>query len=190
LSVTIQGQHGIDIGRDQYLDWTLPDPSRCISGKHCEVRFHDGAHWLHDVSTNGTYVNGSDRRMQGPHRLRHGDRVDIGHYVIRVEVDGEGAAPAPGLRAGPADPSEMWVPEGEAAPPADPRSFHPARSARPAGADPLDWFVDVPDPLAPAPFPAEPRRPEPPPEEDYTWAQAPTPRAPAPTTRIPGARRA
>jgi predicted component of type VI protein secretion system len=26
LSVSIEGKRGIDIGRDQYLDWTLPDP--------------------------------------------------------------------------------------------------------------------------------------------------------------------
>ena len=47
-------RRGIDIGRDPYLDWTLPDPERFISGKHCEIRYRDGGYWLHDVSTNGT----------------------------------------------------------------------------------------------------------------------------------------
>ena len=28
LSVSIKGRRGLDIGRDPYLDWTLPDPSR------------------------------------------------------------------------------------------------------------------------------------------------------------------
>src|SRR6516165_298308 len=41
LSVIIQGKRGIDIGRDTHLDWTLPDPTRMISGKHCEVRHGD-----------------------------------------------------------------------------------------------------------------------------------------------------
>jgi type VI secretion system protein ImpI len=92
LSVTVSGKRGLDIGRDQHLDWTLPDPTRTVSGKHCEVRFHDGAYWLHDVSTNGTFLNGSDRRLQGPHRLQNGDRLEIGHYIIAVAMDGEEAA--------------------------------------------------------------------------------------------------
>ena len=32
LSVTTAGGRGLDIGRDQHLDWALPDPSRAISG--------------------------------------------------------------------------------------------------------------------------------------------------------------
>ncbi len=28
LSVSIKGKRGLDIGRDPYLDWTLPDPSK------------------------------------------------------------------------------------------------------------------------------------------------------------------
>lgn len=72
-SITVRGTRGIDIGRDAYLDWTLPDPTRTISGKHCEVRFRDGAYWLHDVSRNGTFLNRSDQRLGGPHRLRDGD---------------------------------------------------------------------------------------------------------------------
>src|SRR3712207_3908491 len=94
LSVTISGRRGLDIGRDQHLDWTLPDPSRTVSGKHCEIRFHDGGYWVHDVSTNGTYVNGSDRRLQGPHRLRNGDRIEIGHYIIAVSIDANEAPSA------------------------------------------------------------------------------------------------
>ena len=27
LSVTVSGKRGLDIGRDQHLDWTLPDPT-------------------------------------------------------------------------------------------------------------------------------------------------------------------
>ncbi|MBL8587049.1 MAG: FHA domain-containing protein, partial [Methylobacteriaceae bacterium] len=95
MSVTVRGQRGIDIGREAHLDWTLPDPSRFISGKHCEVRWREGGFWLHDVSTNGTYLNGSDRRMAEPHRLRNGDRLTIGHYIIAVAVDGEEADSRP-----------------------------------------------------------------------------------------------
>ncbi len=30
LSVSIKGKRGLDIGRDPYLDWTLPDPTALI----------------------------------------------------------------------------------------------------------------------------------------------------------------
>ncbi|TGQ66161.1 type VI secretion system-associated FHA domain protein TagH [Mesorhizobium sp. M00.F.Ca.ET.186.01.1.1] len=82
---------GFDIGREA-CDWTLPDPDKFISGRHCEVRYEAGAFWLHDVSRNGTYINGSSQRMTGPHRLGHGDRVLIGRYVIFVSVDDQHAA--------------------------------------------------------------------------------------------------
>ena len=88
LGITVEGTRGIDIGRDQYLDWTLPDPSRFISGKHCEIRWHDGAYWLHDVSTNGTFLHGADGRLKAPHKLRDGDRFSIGHYIIVANVGG------------------------------------------------------------------------------------------------------
>jgi type VI secretion system protein ImpI len=74
VRVQVEGR-GLDIGRDQHLDWTLPDPSRFISGKHCEVRAGDSEYLLYDVSTNGTFVNGSENRMQSPYRLHSGDRL-------------------------------------------------------------------------------------------------------------------
>ena len=73
LSVSVSGKRGLDIGRDQHLDWTLPDPTRYISAKHCEVRYREGGYWLYDVSSNGTFLNGSDGRLKAPHRLRNGD---------------------------------------------------------------------------------------------------------------------
>jgi len=110
LSVTVTGKRGLDIGRDAHLDWTLPDPTRFISSKHCEVRYRDGGYWLHDVSTNGTFLNGSDGRLKAPHRLRHGDRLTIGQYIVAVALDGEDAesraAAAPAAR--PAAYQDLW----------------------------------------------------------------------------------
>src|ERR1044072_4765469 len=102
VGITGTGRRNIDIGRDSHLDWTLPDPMRHISSKHCEVRYRDGGYWLHDVSTNGTFLNGSDHRMQAPHRLRSGDRFVIGQYIIGATVDGEEAAAAPRVVGAPA----------------------------------------------------------------------------------------
>lgn len=44
LSYTETGERGFDIGRNTYLDWTLPDPDMFISGKHYEVRYRDSAY--------------------------------------------------------------------------------------------------------------------------------------------------
>lgn len=79
-----------EIGREA-CDWTLPDPDKFISGRHCDVRYEAGAFWLHDVSRNGTFINGSTHRIAGPHRLGHGDRLLIGRYVILVSIDDERA---------------------------------------------------------------------------------------------------
>ena len=95
VSVTLPDGRGLEIGRNDTLDWTLPDPSRVVSGKHCEVRGRDGAYWLHDVSTNGTFLNDNAHRIQAPYRLRHGDRLTIGPYVIGVAIVAD-ANPLPG----------------------------------------------------------------------------------------------
>lgn len=151
LSITVTGKHGIDIGRDRHLDWTLPDPSRTISGKHCEIRYRDDAYWLHDVSTNGTYLNGSDRRLQGPHRLRNGDRLAIGHYAILVALDEE---VTPGRSAGESpklvsfESPNFWAPSDDSAPPLPRRDLEPAQEARSAHPGFLSQPLVPPQPLA------------------------------------------
>ncbi|QBR70957.1 type VI secretion system-associated FHA domain protein TagH [Beijerinckiaceae bacterium] len=87
IRVRLSDKRGLDIGRSSNVDWTLPDPTRFISGKHCEVRYRDEAYWLHDVSTNGTFLNDDPRRIQAPYRLCHGDRLTIGPYIVAVETD-------------------------------------------------------------------------------------------------------
>ncbi len=93
-----------EIGREG-RDWTLPDPDKFISGRHCEVRYEGGAFWLYDVSRNGTFVNGASQRIAGPHRLGDGDRLRIGRYLLSVEIgDDRGlpaAPPGSGLRPRP-----------------------------------------------------------------------------------------
>jgi len=147
-SIQISGRRGIDIGRDQHLDWTLPDPDRVISGKHCEIRYYEGAFWLHDLSRNGTFVNGSDRRLHEPHRLRNGDRLEIGNYIIGVRLDGPEAEPPP------AEPTpaqavstfeDIWDDAGEAPPPIPSTDLRVPKEKARAGADFLDWVVDLPE---------------------------------------------
>lgn len=118
-------RRGIDIGRDPYLDWTLPDPERYISGKHCEIRYRDGGYWLHDVSTNGTTLNGQAGRLTEPHRLEDGDRIHIGTYIIAVTISGEDTAEtgADAAPAGAARAPDPWAAVDDVAAPVDRRDF-------------------------------------------------------------------
>jgi type VI secretion system protein ImpI len=180
LSVSVTGKRGLDIGRDAHLDWTLPDPTRFISSKHCEVRYRDGGYWLYDVSTNGTFLNGSDGRLRAPHRLQQGDRLTIGQYIVAVALDGEDAetreraAPTPR----PAAYRDLWNPTEDAAPPVDRKLLKPASANVPVRPDFLDWAVDVPDTQYGEPG----RAPAAPPtqvDDDLGWAHG------APTRPLP-----
>jgi type VI secretion system protein ImpI len=201
LEISVTGKRNIDIGRDSHLDWTLPDPTRFISSKHAEIRYRDGGYWLHDVSTNGTFLNGGDHRMQAPHRLRNGDRFTIGHYIIAVALDaepGEAAASATGV-VPPSMPQAagyqaLWDSPQDAAPPIDRVQLRAPRE-RPAPVNPdfLDWAADVPNLLA------TPRSPPPPPspvarggDDDMGWATGPmsnVPPPPPPAPEMPSPRR-
>jgi type VI secretion system protein ImpI len=192
LSVTVTGKRGLDIGRDTHLDWTLPDPTRFISGKHCEVRYRDGGYWLYDVSTNGTFLNGSEGRLKAPHRLRNGDRLTIGQYIVAVALDGEEGdvreAPPPSAR--PAAYHDLWNPTEDAAPPVDRKLLKPASANVPVRPDFLDWAIDVPD----TEFGEPGRQPAAPPtraDDDLSWARGAQmqPPAPDPAPAMPTPRR-
>jgi type VI secretion system protein ImpI len=199
VSCHISGKRGIDIGRDAHLDWTLPDATRYISGKHCEIRYKDGGYWLHDVSTNGTFLNGADHRMQAPHRLRSGDRFTVGQYIVAVMVDGE-AGPTETGRAGAtlastASPhyQELWANEGDIPPPINSKELRPARHNTPVHSDFLDWAADVPDPFQSRgrPYAAQPLA-TPSSTSNLDWAAGPPsviPATPPPPPPIPAPRR-
>jgi type VI secretion system protein ImpI len=154
VSFRVNGKRGIDIGRAAHLDWTLPDPTRYISSKHCEIRYKDGGYWLHDVSTNGTFLNGAVHRMPSPQRLRNGDQFTVGHYVVAVTIDGAEEAGGEDERKAAQPPvqvsggQELWADVGGVAPAIDPKQLRPARDRAPVHADFLDWAADVPDPFA------------------------------------------
>jgi len=193
VNFRISGKRGIDIGRDAHLDWTLPDPTRYISSKHCEIRYKDGGYWLHDVSTNGTFLNGADHRMSTPHRLRNGDRFTVGHYIVAVTVEGEEgsaqAAPQSAKPASAANYEELWASQGDVPPPIDPKQLKPGRQDGPVHSDFLDWAADVPDPFHASgqPYPAPPlAKPAPAAaprlstSPDMAWAEGPPSHVPAP----------
>lgn len=138
-----------EIGRQQHLDWTLPDPNRYVSGVHCEIRYEKGGYWLYDVSRNGTFVNGSTQRVKSPYLLEHGDRLTIGHYVILVETpEVAKSIPSPGFDQ-PAEPrpaatgDDIWDVGAPAPPPIDRRELMPAAPSRRAP-DFGSQFIDFP----------------------------------------------
>ena len=161
VSIAIAGKRGLDVGRDQYLDWVLPDPNRVVSGKHCEIRYQDGAYWLRDTSTNGTFVNQNPRRLTDPHRLRNGDRIEIGHYIIRVDLDGEEAGGGGGAGSGVVE-GGLWD-AADAAPAVDPDSLKAPARPSVLAPDPLDhWLANAPI------LPAAPPAYAPPPPAAFT----------------------
>jgi type VI secretion system protein ImpI len=190
LSVSVAGKRGLDIGRDQHLDWTLPDPTRCISAKHCEVRYRDGGYWLYDVSTNGTFLNGSDGRLKAPHRLRNGDRLTIGQYIIAVTLEGEEEAPRP-TPAAPVSYQELWHGAEDAAPPVDPKLLRPAAQHAPARPDFLDWAADIPDARQTDHLPPSSSAARAAQLDDELWARGPVRPSPAPepAPAVPAPRR-
>lgn len=87
---------GFEVGRDSAMDWTLPDPNRHISSRHFEIVFRDRQFWLNDISTNGTFVYGQSMRVSSPLHLSHNERLQVGHYIIRVLIEDPAQnAPAP-----------------------------------------------------------------------------------------------
>ena len=109
-------ERGATIGRADTCDWSLPDPHRHISSRHCEVRFRDDAYWLVDTSTNGTFVNNSADRLPGEHRIEHGDVILIGDYEIDAQLSGSATA-ADEVESGPKEAFAGWDGWGDNAPP-------------------------------------------------------------------------
>lgn len=155
LEISVEGR-GILVGRDGAMDWTLPDPARHISSQHFEITFQNGVYWLNDTSTNGTYLQGHSHRVESPYQLAHMDRLQVGHYVVVVVLEGaaagwDGAAPdvTPAAAAGGGDP---WnIGGGEAEP----------INVTPAAADENPWRGDFGDNFLVNPDP--PPTPTPPP---------------------------
>ncbi len=179
VNVTVP-ESGLQAGRSAGMGWVLPDASRHISGHHFDIYFQHGTWWLHDRSTNGTFLQGHRHRLDGAHGLQHGDRFQVGQYIIvaLMEAQPAGAPMAPGslpafnvdraAGAPPRDDDPWSVPGGFA--PVDPM---PPAERGPRMPDFAEDFVAFPD------APHQPAAPEPPPG-DFPAA--------APLPQHPGAR--
>ena len=166
-------RRGVTIGRAPTCDWSLPDPHRFISSRHCEISFTGDAYVLLDTSTNGTFLNGAPERMRGERRIEHGDHLQIGHYLVVAALSGGALAdpvgppgssgdagwggwdshlPAPSAPPPPTDSLDDW-----GAPPVDPAaslggggasaSWHPAETTPAEGG--MRWGAPPVAPAAP-----------------------------------------
>lgn len=93
---------GATIGRSPACDWTLTDPDKFVSSRHCEIRWRDGHYEMADLSTNGTFLNGSVERMPPEHRIADGDVFQIGRYQIQAALSEATMTEAPEARPEPA----------------------------------------------------------------------------------------
>ena len=84
------GSEGGTLGRNPDCDLVLPDPNRYTSSVHAQIECDQDGFKLTDRSTNGTYHN-SPKTLIGKNRsisLDQGDKLFIGDFVLRVEVQG------------------------------------------------------------------------------------------------------
>ena len=91
------GTEGGTLGRNADCDLVLPDPKRYTSSLHAVIEYDQEGFKLTDRSTNGTYHN-SPKTLIGKNRsvaLDDGDRVFIGDFVLRVDVDEDQDEDAP-----------------------------------------------------------------------------------------------
>lgn len=81
-------QKGGSLGRSMDNDLVLPDAEGVVSRVHAAIVFHDGAYFLVDKSTNGTFLNNAPQRLVGgqEHLLSEGDTISIGDFSIVVRL--------------------------------------------------------------------------------------------------------
>lgn len=83
------GPQGGLIGRGVDNDWVLSDPERFLSSRHCQISGEGSRYFLTDLSTNGTFVNGSPEPVGRGCRiaLSDGDCFDVGEYRFKVALE-------------------------------------------------------------------------------------------------------
>lgn len=79
-AVYVLDRTGLKIGREKNCDIVIPD--RSVSRLHAEITLEGNRYILHDLSRNGTLVNGEKARSNPS--LRVGDVIGIGNYELRL----------------------------------------------------------------------------------------------------------
>ena len=79
---------GGTIGRKPNNDFVLIDPERFISSQHACIEFHNGKYLITDTSTNGVFINNSQRPVGSGNQveLHNGDKISIGEFQLEAEL--------------------------------------------------------------------------------------------------------
>jgi len=87
LSTTIS-ESGCTIGRAKNNGFILPDEERIISHQHATIQYENGAYYLIDSSTNGTYLNHAQDPIGSGNKilLHDGDILSMGKYECVVSM--------------------------------------------------------------------------------------------------------
>ncbi len=154
-------ESGGTLGRGPGNTWVLDDPEKYMSSVHARISFENGQYILSDVSTNGTFVNGSPEPLGGGNKvtLAEGDRFIISDYEFIVNFRGTGSAgddllsPATGHSPFPemdiSGNNEIGDAAGESLfSPNDPFAAAPAGNYAPASDAMPDFNMAETDPLA------------------------------------------
>ena len=101
------------VGRGADNDWTLPDPEKHLSSRHCIIEKRDNRYVIIDVSRNGVFLNGAEYALgNGSFAvLADGDLILIGGYQLQAEIEADfkvcrrllprQVAASPGFRSSP-----------------------------------------------------------------------------------------
>lgn len=71
------------IGRDTGSDLVVLEPT--VSRTHARISGESGTYFLESIGPTGTKVNGA--RLEQPHQLAYGDRVEIGTVLLTVRTN-------------------------------------------------------------------------------------------------------
>jgi pSer/pThr/pTyr-binding forkhead associated (FHA) protein len=124
------------IGRGSDASWTIPDPARVISKRHCRIDAAPEGFSITDISTNGAFLNEQPIGNQVTRRLADGDLVRMGDIVIAAHIEDVDKVAADSVLPadGPFGDNENFPQPGAAAAPS------------PMGAGPIaeDWWKESP----------------------------------------------
>lgn len=80
--------NGGSIGRGNDNTWVLDDPDRFLSSSHCQFSCENAQFYITDLSTNGTFYNGSPHPMGKGTKLpvNQGDTFALGDYEFSMSI--------------------------------------------------------------------------------------------------------
>ncbi len=142
------GEQGGTIGRGTENYWVLNDPECFLSSQHSQISFENGVYVLTDLSTNGTFLNGSREPMGKGNQvqLQDGDEIELSDYKFRINIwqseSGQASTNSPFSEPEPQN-FEYGDPFATAELPSEVSSIEPLLSPIPEETDPLAALDNV-----------------------------------------------